>query len=591
METAGLFGASLFRGFPGTLANTQEKNLRRLDRRWPHRAILVAGFLLAAGLAANVPLSAHAATTSQREQALRDTRQASASLLRGSYEEADTLLEGALKFGGLDYLEKAAALKNRGVARWCLGRLRAAMDDFNAAVTITPDDPALYNNRGNVLVSLGINEEAIKDFDHSILLFPRYVEAFNNRGNAHFQAGDYLTAFRDFSRAIELRPDDAVPFNGRGKVQLLLGRRFGALRDLRRATTLNAGYAIARVNRAKALVTLQRYEEAIEEYNLAIRLNPKSATSYLDRARAHARLGKPDAALEDMTAAIKLDPSLATAFAERSAVYSAMGKDEEATADLREALSLDSGSTAALAQVARFLLQAGAPAAALPTIEEALKADPESAVALQVRGEIQEALGQPKLALSDYHQALHFEPFQPESLEGLTRIAEASGAKAKKVGPTVGGWTLRRSAANHYVAENPDYRDFRIALEMYGQGEPRLLNWKPQKGSLWGTGTLTYYAGTAADGRQLEYAALIDFQTRKLVAIEPVRWGDREAEWSWNNLDVVVTDPQGVPNRLELRGAPTPSKVSAAGATSRARLGRAQRPVVPASGGFSMWPF
>jgi Flp pilus assembly protein TadD len=117
----------------------------------------------------------------------------------------------ALTSGALDYLEKASALKNRGVARWRLKRFQAAVRDFNAAVKITPGDPTLYNNRGNALLSLGMNDEA--------------TETFNNRGNAHFKAGDYRAAFRDFSKAVELRADMAEPFNGRGKTQLALGRR------------------------------------------------------------------------------------------------------------------------------------------------------------------------------------------------------------------------------------------------------------------------------------------------------------------------------------------------------------------------------
>lgn len=559
----------------------------RRGRRWPRRAKLAAGFLCV-GLVSLAPLSVQSAT-SPRERALLDVKQGSASLLRGSYEDAVLQLGGALDSGALDYLEKAAALKNRGVARWRLGRLRAAIDDFNAAVKITPGDPTLYNNRGNVLVSLGLNEEAIKDFDRSILLSPSYAVAFNNRGNANFLAGDYGAAFRDFSKAIELRPDDAAPFNGRGKTQLKLGRRYGALRDLKRATTLNAAYAIAHANGAKVLVALQRYEKAVEEYTLAIRLRPKSVLFHLERGRAYSRLGEPEAALEDLTAAIELNPSSVTALAERSAVYDAMGKEDEAAADLRQARALDPDSPAVLVQTARFLLQAGAPAAALPISERALKANPKSAFALQLRAEIREALNQPKLAMADFSEALRYEPFQPESRAGLRRIAEASDSfQTREVASPLDGWTIRSSPANRYEVKNDKYPKFRFALEMYGQGEPELLDWKMLKGPLRRTGMLSYYAGSSPDGRRLDYAALIDMQAGKLLGIEPLRWGDREAEWTWNELALVVEDPQGVPNTLELKSAPTRASVSTASrrVTSQASERRRGR---PNSGGFLRW--
>lgn len=554
------------------------------ERGWHDRALAAVRLLASALLLASTASVSVHATASQRQQALLQITQGSTSLLRGSYAEAESLLGDALESGALDYLERAAALKNRGVARWRLQRWRAAIADFNAAVKITPEDPTLYNNRGNVLVSLGLNEEAIKDFDRSILLSPHYAEAFNNRGNAHFKAGNYGAAFGDFSKAIELRPHDAVPFNGRGKTQLLLGRPFGALRDLKRATTLNAAYTIAHANRAKALMALRRYETAIEEYALAIRLQPKSGPTYRERAQAYARSGNPGAALEDMTAAIALDPSSPTAFAERSAVYDALGKEEEARADLREALALDPNSVAALAYLARSLSQAGAPAAALPTINAALDTDPDSALALRVRGEIREALKQPKLAEADYRKALLYEPFQPESRLALRRIAEANDTfQATAVAAPLKGWTVSLSPTNRYVVENAKYPALRFTLEMYGQGEPELLDWKLLKGPLRRTGMLSYYAGSSPDGKRLEYAALIDTQGKKLVGIEPVRWGGREAEWTWDNVAVVVEDPEGIPNRLELKRAPPPASMAKRRATSQ---GRARRAAGSESGGF-----
>ena len=242
--------------------------LRRSERAHPSPAAMGLSLLAAMLLAvASAPGSSQAMPT-PRHQALLDIKDGSASLIRGSFQDAEAQLGKALDSGALDYLEKADALKNRGVARWRLKRLRAAIRDFNAAVKITPGDPTLYNNRGNALLSLGMNAEATKDFDRAIQLAPSYAEAFNNRGNAHFKAGDYRAAFRDFNKAVELRPDIAAPFNGRGKAQLAFGRRFGALRDFKRATTLDAAYAIAHANRAKVLMALRRYDRAIEEYTL-----------------------------------------------------------------------------------------------------------------------------------------------------------------------------------------------------------------------------------------------------------------------------------------------------------------------------------
>jgi hypothetical protein len=120
------------------------------------------------------------------------------------------------------------------------------------------------------------------------------------------------------------------------------------------------------------------------------------------------------------------------------------------------------------------------------------------------------------------------------------------------------------------------------------RGSP--LDWKMLKGPLRKTGMLSYYAGSAPDGTRLEYAALIDTRGRKLVGIEPLRWGSREAEWTWNNLAVVVEDPEGVPNRLELNGAPTRTSTG----SSRRRAAsqdRGRSRARPDSSGFMRWLF
>ena len=53
-------------------------------------------------------------------------------------------------------------------------------------------------------------------------------------------------------------------------------------------------------------------------------------------------------------------------------------------------------------------------------------------------------------------------------------------------------------------------------------------------------------AGTSPEGERLEYIALVDTRAGRLIAIEPGRWGERQADWSWSDLSVMVVDPQGV---------------------------------------------
>jgi len=82
-------------------------------------------------------------------------------------------------------------------------------------------------------------------------------------------------------------------------------------------------------------------------------------------------------------------------------------------------------------------------------------------------------------------------------------------------------------------------------------------------------GLLHYYAGTSPKGERLEYVALINVYSGKLIAIEPCRWGDQLASWRWSNTAVVVVDPQGVPSEVKVAERAEPA--------ARARPANARR--------------
>ena len=51
----------------------------------------------------------------------------------------------------------------------------------------------------------------------------------------------------------------------------------------------------------------------------------------------------------------------------------------------------------------------------------------------------------------------------------------------------------------------------------------------------------------------MEYIAIVDLYSKKVAAIEPFKWGDKPADWSWKDGAVAVTDPDGTVNSVRLR--------------------------------------
>ena len=248
----------------------------------------------------------------QREASLKATH-GRAALLRGQYQEAERLLTEALASGALPVPTQIAALGNRGIARWRLSNPHEAIDDFNAALRLSPEESMIYNNRGNVLLELRHYAEAVKDFTQAIALAPGYGQAYNNRGNVRFLLGDSAGAIADYTKAVALMPANAAPFNGRGRAQLALKRPAAAIRDFSRAIVLSNRYGQALANRAEALVALRRYNDAVNDYTAAIDFGIDTPQVYLGRAAAYNALNKPGKAFADLARARERDLPVAAA--------------------------------------------------------------------------------------------------------------------------------------------------------------------------------------------------------------------------------------------------------------------------------------
>jgi tetratricopeptide (TPR) repeat protein len=85
----------------------------------------------------------------------------------GSYEEL------AIRFFDLAILRNPKyhqALNNRGDAYLILRQYGRAIDDFNQAVQIDPNEPLYFKNRANVLRFVGQYDRAITDYRKALTL-------------------------------------------------------------------------------------------------------------------------------------------------------------------------------------------------------------------------------------------------------------------------------------------------------------------------------------------------------------------------------------------------------------------------------------
>ena len=346
------------------------------------------------------------------------------------WEDFVTLL---LDRAPLDAPERALALGQRAECRALDRRFDAALDDFERAVALDPQNAGLFAARGQTLRVLGRLDEALGDFDRAIELAPESETALSSRGVILSRLGRLEEAVADLSRAIALRPSDAWALAHRGETYRIQGRHRLALADFTEAIRLDPGYEFAYASRALARRRLGQHHEELADLDRALELNPDYDWAYAQRGVTHRAAGRHDLAVADFSRAIELDPEYRWALANRGVAYRQVGRYQEALADLDRALELDSTSAWVLVNRGVTLRQVGRYREALADLDLAISAQSQDAWALGNRGETLRLLGRAREAVADLDRALALRPSAwALARRGAARrvLGDAAGARS-----------------------------------------------------------------------------------------------------------------------------------------------------------------
>lgn len=207
---------------------------------------------------------------------------------------------------------QAWAYNRRGEKRIDAGDEKAALGDFETAVTLDPKLWKALHNRGVSRAATGDSKNAMSDFDTVVRLNPGYANAWFNRGELKYDQGDFAGALQDYNQAVQLQSGDSGFYISRAHALYRLGRSGEAMRDYNRAVQINPNDATALLNRGDAYREMAQYQQAASDYREAIRINPKLGRAYLSAAWLmatcpDARYRETDKAISAAQKAIELD--------------------------------------------------------------------------------------------------------------------------------------------------------------------------------------------------------------------------------------------------------------------------------------------
>jgi protein O-GlcNAc transferase len=221
----------------------------------------------------------------------------------------------------IEYYQQALTLKpdyaeayyNLGNVFQKQGKLEAAIESYQQALNIKPEIPEAYNNLGSVFQKQGKLEAAVEVYQQALRLKPSYAEAHNNLGNVFQKQGKLEAAIESYQQALNIKPNYAQAHNNLGNVFQKQGKLGAAVESYQQAINIKPNYAQAHHNLGNVLKLQSKLDAAVESYQEAITLDPNSVEIHQNLATTLYEQGHPEAALELYYQALKLNPNFAPA--------------------------------------------------------------------------------------------------------------------------------------------------------------------------------------------------------------------------------------------------------------------------------------
>jgi tetratricopeptide (TPR) repeat protein len=162
-------------------------------------------------------------------------------------------------------------LADLGTTLRCQGRREEALQVFDKAVQLGPNDANSWKGLGDVFVDLERPTEALLSFQQVLKLEPHRWDAANECGILLQTLGRLEEALSYFGMCDLLRPNHVPNLNLRTACLCSLGRFEEALANTKRAHSLEPTNADLRNNVGVVLQSLGRDDEAVEWFDLALK--------------------------------------------------------------------------------------------------------------------------------------------------------------------------------------------------------------------------------------------------------------------------------------------------------------------------------
>ncbi len=149
---------------------------------------------------------------------------------------------------------------------------------------------------------------AIEDFNQAIQLKPNDFGSIYQRGEIYLRLGNGEKALADFDASVKLNPGDAWARMARAQARRVTGDLAGSIEDCDEAIRLKPGIWFYHLQRGFTYQAREDWRRAVADFDKAIELGDEAADVYEARAVARAKLNDAAGARDDEERAARLRP-------------------------------------------------------------------------------------------------------------------------------------------------------------------------------------------------------------------------------------------------------------------------------------------
>ncbi len=243
-------------------------------------------------------------------------RQGTASAGRGDLEHAIADLTRAVELAP----KNSQYLYERGQVFLRSNDAKRALDDFNAALALKPDDIAALLSRAFLRINLGNIPGARVDLESIDQLAAKQADVRYEMALAYARAGELPAAIAQLDWWIGSHAEDSrmvVALSDRCEARAVLGQDLpAALKDCNAAYKRSdtSGRADVLDHRALVRLRLGEFDKSISDYTDSLKIRPKAAGALYGRGLAKLKENDRSGGEADIAAAVSIAPGVAEGY-------------------------------------------------------------------------------------------------------------------------------------------------------------------------------------------------------------------------------------------------------------------------------------